>query len=207
MSATSLNLAEPPIVSWYRCLTLSDRDRKRWETKYADKAQAGEPRSTIDWLPPADDNQLALDLACGRGRHSLALVELGYKVVAMDIAMSALSGDSFAGNPQIFRVQADVEHWSLRQAAFDLIVQFDYLDRNALQAIGNSVRPGGLLLIDTFLRSDTVIDRFGPRNPEFRLAPGELERTFQDWEILHLVEQAAGPDNAARAAILVRRSE
>lgn len=185
---------------------MSTHDREHWEAKYAEFAQPGRAHASVGWLPRARAGQLALDIACGRGRHSLALRDLGYHVVAVDIARQVLAAPTLAGQASIFPLQADLDAWPFAEKCFDLIVQCDFLNRELFADLRNSLRPGGLLLIDTFRRSEGEADRSGPRRPEFRLAPGELERTFGDWDILRHSERAAGPDQAARAAILVRRS-
>jgi len=154
----------------------------------------------------AQPEQVALDIACGRGRHAIALHAKGYTVVALDIARAALARPELNSRSGILPVQADVECWPFRSASFDVIVQYDFLDRGAFAAIRRALIPGGLLLIDTFLAVPEGINGPGPRNPAFRLAPGELARTFADWEILRLAEQPGDAFKSARAAILVRRS-
>lgn len=185
---------------------MSKHDRKHWESKYAEASQPGRPHASIAWLPQAGTDQLAVDIACGRGRHTLALRDLGYHVVAVDIARPVLASPVLADQAAIFRLQADLDVWPFAKNSFDLIVQYDFLNRELFAGIRDSLRPGGLLLIDTFRHSDDEADQVGPRRPEFRLACGELERTFGDWDILRHSEQATGPGQAARAAILVRRS-
>ena len=185
---------------------MSTQDREHWESKYAESSQPAPPHASIAWLPQARSDQLAVDIACGRGRHTLALRDLGYRVVAVDIARAVLASPVLAGRASIFPLQADLDAWPFAKNSFDLIVQYDFLNRELFAGMRDSLRPGGLLLIDTFHRSDGQADRFGPKRPEFRLAPGELKRAFGDWEVLRHSEQAAGPGQAARAAVLVRRS-
>jgi SAM-dependent methyltransferase len=185
---------------------MSQRDRERWEAKYEKPQSLGAPQPSLAWIARVTGNARALDIACGRGRHSLALTDLGYRVVAVDIARGALQRLAATGPPAIVPVQADLDDWPFAPACFDLIVQVDFLDRSLFAPMRKSLRPGGLLLIDTFKQTAPAPDRFGPGNPAFRLEPGELERTFGDWEILKQSEQNADAEHASRAAILVRRS-
>lgn len=151
---------------------------------------------------------LALDVACGRGRNTLELLALGYRVVATDVAGAALRslGDAAASSDgALMRVQSDLDHWCFAERAFDLVVQCDYLDRLLLPRIRASTAPGGHVLIDTFMLPAGGSDRFGPANPLFRLEPGELERHFADWDIVRLHRRNASETGAARAAILARK--
>ncbi len=191
---------------------MSKEDRSRWESKYersAADSDTAPPGESLSWLKPVETPLIALDLACGRGRHSLTLAALGYRVVAVDIArpaLTALTALAEAGPSTISPVQADLDCWPFASDAFDLIVQYDFLDRSLFGSMRSTLRPGGLLLIDTFRQSETGADRFGPSNPQFRLRPGELEEEFGDWEIVRSAQRAADDTHASRAAILVRRS-
>jgi SAM-dependent methyltransferase len=155
-------------------------------------------------LPRADRaGAVALDLACGQGRHAAALHRAGYAVVAMDVSMRALrhacaNADTRGG---ILAVQADADAWPFAQGSFDLVVQVDFLDRRIFPLLGESLRRGGLLLIDTFLdRGHRNAE--GPSRPEFLLSPSELPGAFPDFEILRYEETG---DATSRAAFLGRK--
>jgi len=161
------------------------------------------PRTTIDWVGRGD-GALALDVACGQGRHTLALLELGYRVVAADIARAALDwlDHRLPQAAQAFLVEADLDTWPFADEAFDLIVVFDFLDRALLRHIQSSVKPGGLLLIDTFLRDPSGNARQGPTNPRYLLRPGELDQLLASWTVL---ERETFHREGMRDAILARR--
>lgn len=147
---------------------------------------------------------VALDLACGQGRHALALQGMGYAVLAVDVAFPALvhllASRDHQASP-LLAVQADVDDWPLAPAAFDAIVQVDFLDRRLFPVLQASLRTGGYLLVDTFLDVGGP-NASGPASPAFRLQPGELPRAFPGLEVLHYEEQH-GPTN--RAVMLARR--
>ncbi len=113
-----------------------------------------------------------LDLACGQGRHARYLAGLGYHVEALDRDSAALG--ALAGVPGIFTRCADVEGatWPYAADAFDGIVVTNYLHRPLLPALLVALRPGGVLIYETFALGNEKLGR--PSNPEFLLRPEEL---------------------------------
>ena len=184
---------------------MSGTDRERWDLRYdttAD-ARAAVPEATLYWLPtPTPQRDLALDLACGTGRHTRALLEMGYRVVGADISRVALQAlrASLAPANSAALVQFDVEAWPFAEATFDVVVQIDFLDRAALAVVRRAVKPGGLVLIDTFA-GPPVPGRPGPQRADWRLAHGELSERFSDWKMVR-IDDAVGRE---RAAIVARR--
>jgi SAM-dependent methyltransferase len=182
-------------------------DRRRWEAKHTEAAgtKVPAPYPSLAWLPPVTSGRLALDLACGRGRNTSALLALGYSVVCVDIAGAALralsSGLRRSVGETLHLVQADLDHWPFRADAFDVIVQTDFLDRRLFRTMRDSTKAGGLVLIDTF-RVQSKPRETGPSRRDFLLEDGELEKTFADWEIL---DRARIEEPAARAAVLARK--
>ncbi len=57
------------------------------------------------------------------------------------------------------------------------IVVVNYLYRPLLPVLPQALRPGGILIYQTFMRGNEAYGR--PRNPEFLLASRELPETFQ----------------------------
>ena len=88
----------------------------------------------------------------------------------------------------------------MAEASFDVVVQIDFFDRDALAIVRRAVKPGGLFLIDTFA-GPPLPGRPGPQRAAWRLAHGELSERFADWEVLR-IDDAVGQE---RAAILARR--
>ena len=121
------------------------------------------------WLEPALPQKTLLDWACGSGRNSHLALSLGFSVTAID-----RNADSLAKlDPAIDRKQLDLETspWP-ELGVFDVVVVCNYLYRPRLDLLVGLVKPGGLLLYETFARGN---ERFGrPSNPEFLLNRGEL---------------------------------
>lgn len=184
---------------------MSTDDRARWEERHR-HASALSPREGVLALPaPSLPGALALDLACGQGRHAIALVRLGYRVVAFDVARAALrhvvaARDGIAAD-RLLAVQGDVDGWPFAPAAFDLIVQVDFLDRSLFPRLRDSLRRDGHLYIDTYLLQQQR-NAEGPSRPEFLLRCGELPVAFGDFEMLRYQERIG---TTARATFLGRK--
>lgn len=113
-----------------------------------------------------------LDLACGRGRHARYLAALGYRVEAVDRDSEALA--TLAGMAGIAVCRADLEGspWPYPRGRFDGIVVTNYLHRPLMAALLDALRPGGVLIYETFALGNQKLGR--PSNPEYLLRPGEL---------------------------------
>jgi SAM-dependent methyltransferase len=118
-----------------------------------------------------------LDLACGTGRHSRLLLDAGYRVIAVDRDLSRFIEP--ADHPNLKRITCDLEAdppdfgtWIPEEPGYAGILVVNYLHRPLFPRILSALRPGGVLLYETFARGN---ERFGrPRSPEFLLKPGEL---------------------------------
>ncbi len=114
----------------------------------------------------------ALDLACGHGRHTRWLRDMGLSVVAIDVDVSAVA--DLATSSAVEVIQADLEKaaWPLDGRKFDAVVITNYLHRPHFNRLPALLRPAGLLMIDSFAAGN---EKFGrPRNPDFLARPDEL---------------------------------
>lgn len=124
-----------------------------------------------------------LDVACGKGRHLRYLASLGLAVVGVDRDAQALAGLRGAE----IRV-ADIETgpWPFTPGEFDGVVVTNYLHRPLFPDIVAALRPGGVLVYETFARGN---ERYGrPSNPDFLLEPGELLRRVEPLSVIAFEE-------------------
>lgn len=115
---------------------------------------------------------MVLDLACGQGRHARYLAGLGYRVEAVDRDAAALA--VLAGVAGVVTRCADLEAapWPCGNRRFDGIIVANYLHRPLMAPMLDALRPGGVLIYETFALGNESFGR--PSNPEFLLRPGEL---------------------------------
>jgi SAM-dependent methyltransferase len=113
----------------------------------------------------------------------------GYQVTGIDRAQEALDCASAFGTT----VLADIENgpWPLMidhvPQQFDLVVVTNYLWRPIFQRVLEGVKPGGLLLYETFAKGNETVGK--PSRADFLLKPGELLQFCQD---LHVVAYEDG---------------
>jgi tellurite methyltransferase len=146
-----------------------------------------------DSLRDAGRRGPVLDVACGRGRHTLAAAALGVHAVGLDrdaAALEELGRSASVRDLCVSRVRADLEgapHPPLASASFGALMVFRYLWRPLAPVLARLLRPGGLLLYETF----TIHQRdegHGPGNAEFLLRPGELPELFPGLGVEHFSE-------------------
>jgi SAM-dependent methyltransferase len=111
-----------------------------------------------------------LDFAAGSGRNGVPLAAAGVVVVAADRDAGALD----RAGAGVLRLLVDLEGapWPFAERSFDAVVVCNFLHRPRIDAIFDLVRPGGLVVYETFAQGN---ERHGrPANPDFLLRPGEL---------------------------------
>jgi 2-polyprenyl-3-methyl-5-hydroxy-6-metoxy-1,4-benzoquinol methylase len=148
----------------------------------------------------------ALDVACGRGRHALWLAERGYEVDAIDrdaAALMTLAEEAARRNVAVRTSQRDLEAAGATLAVqqFDLVVVVHYLHRPLMTHLCEALRPGGLLVYETFTTAQAA--RGKPSNPAFLLEPGELRQLVAPLQIV--VEREGEFDGRCVASIVARR--
>lgn len=193
---------------------MNDR-RLKWNDRYArsiepppDEASAPLP-DLVRRIRPGT----ALDLACGLGRQTLYLAARGWRVVAVDWASNALARIAATAHisgyeDRIELIEADLEAdprgFDIRPAAFDLILDFFFLDRSLFPVIREGVMPGGRFCAAIHLADPCATNH---QNPAFLLERGELGDLVAGWgwSVEHLREADSSNDTRAVVEIVARK--
>jgi SAM-dependent methyltransferase len=155
--------------------TMSEADRRRWNTRYAPDGlvMGPAPKSLVLELEAVLPRQgRALDIACGEGQLAAWLARRGLEVTAVDISPVALdklraraAAGGFAG--RIDPVEADLDDGLPPLApGLALVTCVDFYAPEVIAQARALLAPGGMLLVQLLLQSP------GGDSPH-RAAPGE----------------------------------
>lgn len=158
-------------------------DRLRWNAKYLARGAPtlGAPAAWLkdqESILRSQEKGPALDIACGTGKNSCYLAQLGFTVDALDIADVAIEGLSqhpLAHSGQIHAAQHNLETEALSPQQYQVILNFFYLQRSLFPQLLTALAPGGLLIFETFCQARPINPSI---NPRFLLKPGELREAF-----------------------------
>ena len=160
-----------------------------------------EHRSLLKALPAGGR---ALDVACGDGRNARYLAELGFEVDAVDISAvvverlaEAAGALGLSVSPRVVDLEYGI---GFPAHEYTVIVNFNYLQRSLFDSLARALRPGGLLLFETFARPH--IDELGHDfRAEFLLGENELLEAFAGLRVRHyfegVVERSGEPRGVA----------
>jgi len=109
-------------------------------------------------------NTKVLDLACGKGRHSITLNELGMNVLGVDLSQNSIvSAKTYENETLKFQVHDMREEISNTRfnTVFNLFTSFGYFEdvsdnQKVIKSIYNMLEKDGFLVID-FMNSEKII--------------------------------------------------
>jgi SAM-dependent methyltransferase len=135
-------------------------------------------------LPPSSK---IIDLACGKGRHSVFLNKLGYDVLGLDLSRQSIEFDKqFETQTLLFNVH-DMRNpidADPMDAVFNLFTSFGYFDnesddKKVFQSVYGILKPGGYFVLD-YLNEEYVRKNL---IPESTITRGNI-----DFKILKKIE-------------------
>ena len=187
-------------------------DQVRWDRQHAAGHGSDHASGFLKEILLSDNWPIprgrALDIATGKGRNAIFLAEHGFDVVAIDVSPVALdeARQRAAGKSlSISWQQADLERIELPEATYDLVVDFNYLQRSLIPQIKAALKPGGHVIFETYLIGQEILGH--PKNPAYLLRHNELLELFRDFRVLCYREGkfSAGEETAFRAGILAEK--
>jgi len=159
-------------------------DAQRWNKRYLQdefKTPALVRPFLIQNETYLPEHGLALDVAMGRGGNAGYLLDRGLKVIGVDISAVAVS---YAKSrfPPLMALVADLTQFYIPGCTFNLLLNFYYLQRNLWPVYQKALLPGGVLVFESLTMQ--MLENNPEIDPQYLLAPGELERAFGDLQVL-----------------------
>ncbi|QOJ05177.1 MAG: class I SAM-dependent methyltransferase [Planctomycetia bacterium] len=184
------------------------RDKVLWEKRYETEAYilGKEPveflKEHIGLLPRGK----ALDLAMGEGRNAVFLAKHGFEVDGCDISEHAVKKArklAAENHATIHAFIADLETYQLPKDTYDVIACFYYLQRDLVPQMKAALKPGGMIIYETYTTENRERGFKGPKEEEYLLQPNELLRLFEDLKIVYYRELVL--DNKKAIASLIAK--
>lgn len=194
-----------PVVS---LLFADAQDKIFWDKKYGTEAYifGKEPveflREHIDLLPRGK----VLDIAMGEGRNAVFLAKHGFEVDGCDISETAIKKArelARESNVTIHAFVADLETYQLSKDTYDVITCFYYLQRDLVPQMKAALKPGGVIVYETYTLENWEHGFDGPKNKDYLLQSNELLHFFKDLKILYYRELIL--DNKKAIASLIAK--
>lgn len=191
---------------------MSQEDRERWDRQHVETTGTEQPaaflREIIEggiWDLPRGR---ALDVACGKGRNALYLAAQGFDVTAVDVSPVALAAGRRRAEERSLAItwqQADLDNFEFDERSFDLVINFNFLQRSLMPRLLAAVKRGGFFIFETFLIDQQAVGH--PHNPDYLLRHNELLHYCRELRVLFYREGKFrdGNEPSFRAGILAQQ--
>lgn len=161
-------------------------DKEKWNEKYLHFKAPTRVIEVLQNFYELAPNHKALDIACGKGRHSLFLRDQGFVVDAIDI--SEVGTKALVEEENICVGIHDLDNFIPQKQKYGLVLNAYYLNRRLFPYIKESLCEGGLFIAETFVEVEE--EGFAmPSNRDNLLRKNELLCAFIDCEIVYYFER------------------
>lgn len=177
----------------------------KWNARYAYANKTlPEPAAVLqyanEFLP---DTGVALDVACGRAGNAFHLASLGFEVQAWDISDTVIDWVNQYNKQRseplsVLAEVRDVVQLPPEPDSFDVIVVSRFLDRSICDALMAALKPGGILLYETFTA--------GLNNKSYLLETNEITQLFCGLDVLFHKETEPDSNGMASAMLIAKRT-
>ncbi len=183
----------------------AEKDQARWDKHYDIEGFlfGSKPirfwKENIHLLPKGR----ALDLAMGEGRNGVYLATHGFDVLGLDISPVGLNKAHQLAEQHKVKIETrvvDLESYQLEKNAYDLIICTYYMQRDLFDQIKDSLKPGGMALVETYNIDYLRYARFPKK---YLLETNELLKIFKDLKIIRY--QAFDNGKEAYSSIIVQK--
>ncbi|HHT9133026.1 MAG TPA: class I SAM-dependent methyltransferase, partial [Candidatus Tripitaka californicus] len=186
----------------------NEEDRSRWEERYAtpEYVYGKEPveflKENVEFLPKGR----AIVLAMGEGRNAVFLAQRGFEVEGVDISTNALEKArrlALEKGVDVRAFQADLDSYQLPSQGYDVVACFYYLQRGLIPHMKAALKPGGMIIMETYTKDNLKHGFSGPQNQDYLLDTNELLHLFSDLKVV-LYREMVVEGRKAVAGIIVQ---
>lgn len=197
------------VVNVTSALFASEQDRLFWNKRYDTETYilGKEPveflKEHINILPRGK----ALDIAMGEGRNAVFLAKNGFEVDGCDVSDIAVKKTlklATENNVRVNAFVADLEIYKLPKDAYDVVACFYYLQHGLIPQIKEALKPGGMVIYETYTIENWERGFEGPKNKDYLLKTNELLNLFKDLTIIYYRELVLD-DKKAVASLIARK--
>lgn len=162
----------------YYHILYGDRDQKEAEFFLTNLVNQFNPKPESNFL----------DLACGAGRHSIFLNQLGFSVTGIDLSRHSISLAKAFENPTLHFEVGDLRTFSLNESfdfVLNLFTSFGYFDcmntnKLVLNQVKLALKPDGYFIID-FMNADKILKELVPHEVKMRHGIAfDIHKTYID---------------------------
>lgn len=161
-------------------------DKERWNIRHVEKPMKHTVSPILENYVKHSKVGNALDLACGTGRNTHFLEDLGFTIDAVDLSDYALS--RIKNTPRIKKIEVDLDSYDLEKNSYDLILNVNYLNRRLMAQMIEALKDDGLIIFETFIEAHEKPEQ-GSMNPDYLLEKNELLKAFIDLDIIFYEEK------------------
>jgi 2-polyprenyl-3-methyl-5-hydroxy-6-metoxy-1,4-benzoquinol methylase len=181
------------------------QDKRKWDDRYTNDSALKDAAALLRENVHLLKGGKALDVAMGTGNNAVLLAKHGLHVEGVDIssvAVTSVRQHAEKNGLAITVIEADLTNYPIQERAYDVIVDFYYLDRKIIPQLKQGIKSGGLIFFETYTEEQL---RFGGiTNPDYLLKPNELLLSFLDFFIIFYREQiVSAPKHTKAIASLI----
>ena len=144
-----------------------------------------------------------LDVAMGKGRNALYLAKQGFDVEGVDIDETSVKKCREAASKRRLKIKAqvvDLTGYRISPNSYNVILCFNYLQRDLIPQMKAGLKKGGVILYQTFLIDQHI--KFGkPKHKEYCFEHNELLRIFEDFRVIYYKEGFVTEEKAVASLV------
>lgn len=161
-------------------------DKQRWNERYLDNPMPQTVSPIVEKYIEHVNVGQAIDVACGTGRNTHYLADLGFLVDAIDISDYAL--DRVKESSTINKIDTDLDKYNLTPNKYDLIVNVNYLNRRLVSQMKDALKSGGVVMFETFIVAHGDFN-LPTTNLDYLLRKNELLHSFIGLDVIYYEEK------------------